>query len=251
MENYLEIFDVLFEIKDNITDYQFLFLNEKVGELYKLAKENKKLDVYEIETEEEEDEEDEEEDWETEEEEDTTEIIRVAYPQNQRIIIEHSDSESELDSDDDDFSIEEEDEQEIVNHEDFVQCCKSLETLKLYKNFDEFIEINPILGNLYREAEVEIQKEPIFDDYDRDYFVRNLRNLVKLEHTLNEKNRVYCILSMYNFLMKNAQCVKENLNLGKILLIKFEKYENNVYLLELLNGMDIKSWLQSFKNILI
>lgn len=264
MESFLEIFDVLYEIKDNITDYQFLFLNEKVGELYKLAKENKKNneseeDLSEEElTEEESDLEEDrnEEGWETEEENIFSpfarEIINVSNANSHRIIIEQSDSSISDESEDSDgnFSIYEDDEMENLNHEDFKQCCKSLETLKLYKNFDEFIKINPILGNLYENVLVEIQIEPDFGDYDRDYFVRNLRNLVKLEYNLDEKNRVYCILAMYNFVMKYAECVKDNKDFGKIMIVKFRKYENDNFLIELLGEISVDRWLESYENIL-
>ena len=33
MDRYLEIFDVIYEIKDKISDQQYLFLNERVKEL--------------------------------------------------------------------------------------------------------------------------------------------------------------------------------------------------------------------------
>ena len=40
MDKYLEIFDVLYEIKEQISDKNYLFLNTQIKELYQLAKIN-------------------------------------------------------------------------------------------------------------------------------------------------------------------------------------------------------------------
>lgn len=41
MEEYKEIFDILYEIKDKIDDYQYLRLSNLICSLYNLAKESK------------------------------------------------------------------------------------------------------------------------------------------------------------------------------------------------------------------
>jgi len=46
MEKYLEIFDVLYEIKEQISDKNYLFLNEMIKELYEKA--NQKNEVKSI-----------------------------------------------------------------------------------------------------------------------------------------------------------------------------------------------------------
>lgn len=56
MEKYLELFDMLYEIKDNISDKQFIFLNNTISEMYneiKILRDIKKneLDIESIDSE--------------------------------------------------------------------------------------------------------------------------------------------------------------------------------------------------------
>lgn len=243
MDNYLEIFDVLYEIKDQISDKNFVYLNEKVSEMYAEIKNFR-------------DNNDTASDNQSDNESDG--IIRAERPS--RIHRYYHDSGSSISS-----NVSSEDEEPrpriiIDNDSDEEYCyCNgrkntfcSLENLKNCDNFQDLVLKNKFLKNVINEPYNILNITEVDDVYDRNIFLENVRALFKLKEIIDDENNKYLIMiAFFDYCLSNIRFLKENKNFGILVHIKLEemlKSEENFRNLLQKFHFNENIWLESFKN---
>jgi len=282
MEEYLEIFDDIYAIKDSIPDEYFLSLNNRVQKLIqeimelKKEKTNKKMVIYhgvinreriqEYQSDEEEYESEEEEEYDSEEEEEDVQDI----VQN---IESEEESELELESDEEELELEEE--EEIHNEPHICRCSERWyftnfpninfiseyfclqndEDMKNCSNFKKLLEEIPLLNNIFEKQDIPFMESSI----DQEYNGYNVRMYIRILLSLVEK--FYCkkrktIISfvMYDYIMKNIRILKDNQKFAKACLKKYEdflRYEPEYISLANEYGVNYDLWLNELKNVIV
>lgn len=242
MDNYLEIFDVLYEIKDQISDKNFVYLNEKVSEMYAEIKNFRENN-------------DSESDNESDNESDG--IIRAERPS--RIRRYYRDIGSSISS-----NVSSEDEEPrpriIIDNDSDEEYCDcngrkntfcSLENLKNCDNFQDLVSKNKFLKNVINEPYNILNITEVDNVYDRNIFLENVRALFKLKEIIDDENNKYLIMiAFFDYCLSNIRFLKENKNFGILVHIKLEemlKSEENFRVLLLNFHFNENIWLESFK----
>ncbi len=190
MEEHLSIFDDLYDIKDKISDSQFLILNNKIKNLVRENKNFRKFlkrnevsyDVLFVEEGEEESEEESEEEIPIDIGTVCSCSTRYVFPN----ILDHS-----------------------VDISDFF-CLSSQERMMNCENLKRLIEKLPLLENLYRKIDLPFIEEPIYNEYIKD----EVRLIMKILLFLIEKvpiKRYKSIISfvLFDFMIKNINFMKK------------------------------------------
>jgi hypothetical protein len=186
MEKHLSIFDDLYDIKDNISDSQFLILNNKIKNLVQENKNFRKFlktnqvsyDVLFL-----------EEEYEDSEEEISIDIgivcscsTRYVFPN----ILDHNEDISDY------------------------FCLNSQERMMNCENLKRLIEKLPLLENLYRKIDLPFIEEPIYNEYIKD----EIRLIMKILLFLIEKvpikrNKSIISFVLFDFMIKNINFMKD------------------------------------------
>ncbi len=242
MEEYLDIFDVLYEIKDKISDKEFRFLNERVGQLYAFAKENLNNQMQFPEN-------NSDSESELEEESDVEEESIISQE------AEESDNDIELDNF---IECNEADPTHIISYCDCSDgeesiCIFNADIFKSCKNYPKFIEINPILENIYEEKSIEFTKEPISRSFIVQDIVFNVNVILNLLTNLKEKNqKIWASFAIFDYLMRNIEFVKMHKKFAEKILLKCNEIledENAIDILSKLN-FDKNIWINTFKSLI-
>lgn len=205
MEGHLSIFEDIYDIKDNITDGQFLSLNNKVREL---VRENKEL---------------------------RQSLSNYVCCCSMRYVFP------------DMFNLIENDLSEFF-------CVKSNERIANCENFKRLMEKFPHLENIFRRIDLPFAEEPIYQEYVKDEVVLISQILLFLVKKVSEKkDRAIISFVLYDFMIKNANFMKDYQFYTKLLVSKFERLlEDEEYIAFVLEyNVSYTKWLDIMKSTIV
>jgi hypothetical protein len=214
MDEHLSIFDDLYDIKDNISDGNFLILNNK---LKNLVQQNKNF----------------------------REFLRKNLVSddgdNPEIIEQHIQFLAE-----NEYESEEESEEELeyvcscstryvfpdllIFTEDITNffCLSSLERMQNCENFKRLMMKLPLLENLFRKVDLPFAEEPIYNEYIKEEIVLIVKILLLfIEKFSEKKNKSIIIFIIYDFMIKNINFMKDNQIYANKTLKKYEELLND------------------------
>jgi hypothetical protein len=205
MDRHLEIFEDIYDIKDNITDGQFLSLNNKVREL---VRENKEL---------------------------RQSLSNYVCCCSTRYVFP------------DMFNLIENDISEFF-------CVHSYLRIENCENFRRLMEKFPHLENMFRRIDLPFAEEPIYQEYVKDEVVLISQILLFLVKKVSEKkDRAIISFVLYDFMIKNANFMKDYQFYTKLLVSKFERLlEDEEYIAFALEyNVSYTKWLDIMKSTIV
>lgn len=205
MDKHLEIFEDIYDIKDNITDGQFLSLNNKVREL---VQENKNL---------------------------RHSLSKYVCSCSTRYVFP------------DMFNLIENDISEFF-------CVHSYLRIASCENFKRLIEKFPHLENMFRRIDLPFAEEPIYQEYVKDEVVLISQILLFLVKKVSEKkDRSIISFVLYDFMIKNANFMKDYQFYTKLLVIKFEELllDEEYIAFALEYNVNYTRWLDIMKSTIV
>ena len=205
MDKHLEIFEDIYDIKDNITDGQFLSLNNKVREL---VQENKDL---------------------------RHSLSKYVCSCSTRYVFP------------DMFNLIENDISEFF-------CVHSYLRIASCENFKRLMEKFPHLENMFRRIDLPFAEEPIYQEYVKDEVVLISQILLFLVKKVSEKkDRAIISFVLYDFMIKNANFMKDYQFYTKLLVIKFEELlsDEEYIAFALEYNVNYTRWLDIMKSTIV
>ena len=205
MDKHLEIFEDIYDIKDNITDGQFLSLNNKVREL---VQENKDL---------------------------RHSLSKYVCSCSTRYVFP------------DMFNLIENDISEFF-------CVHSYLRIENCENFKRLMEKFPHLENMFRRIDLPFAEEPIYQEYVKDEVVLISQILLFLVKKVSEKkDRAIISFVLYDFMIKNANFMKDYQFYTKLLVIKFEELlsDEEYIAFALEYNVNYTRWLDIMKSTIV
>ena len=205
MNKHLEIFEDIYDIKDNITDGQFLSLNNKVREL---IQENKNL---------------------------RQSLSNYVCCCSTRYVFP------------DMFNLIENDISEFF-------CVHSYLRIENCENFRRLMEKFPHLENIFRRIDLPFAEEQIYQEYVKDEVVLISQILLFLVKKVSEKkDRAIISFVLYDFMIKNANFMKDYQFYTKLLVSKFEGLlEDEEYIAFALEyNVNYTRWLDIMKSVIV
>ena len=205
MEEHLSIFEDIYDIKDNITDGQFLSLNNKVREL---IQENKNL---------------------------RQSLSKYVCSCSTRYVFP------------DMFNLIENDISEFF-------CVHSYLRIASCENFKRLMEKFPHLENMFRRIDLPFSEEPIYQEYVKDEVVLISQILLFLVKKVSEKkDRAIISFVLYDFMIKNANFMKDYQFYTKLLVIKFEELlsDEEYIAFALEYNVNYTRWLDIMKSTIV
>ena len=205
MEEHLSIFEDIYDIKDSITDGQFLTLNNK---LQKIIRENKDL---------------------------RQSLSNYVCCCSTRYVFP------------DMFNLIENDISDFF-------CVHSYLRIANCENFKRLMEKFPHLENMFRRIDLPFAEEPIYQEYIKDEVILISQILLFLVKKVSEK-REKAIISfvLYDFMIKNANFMKDYQFYTKLLVSKFEGLlEDEEYIAFALEyNVSYTRWLDIMKSTIV
>ena len=175
MDKHLEIFEDIYDIKDNITDGQFLSLNNKIREL---IQENKDL---------------------------RHSLSKYVCSCSTRYVFP------------DMFNLIENDISDFF-------CVHSYLRIANCENFRRLMEKFPHLENMFLRIDLPFAEEQIYQEYVKDEIILASEILLFLIKKISEKkDRAIISFVLYDFMIKNANFMKDYQFYTKLLVSKFEE----------------------------
>jgi hypothetical protein len=175
MDKHLEIFEDIYDIKDNITDGQFLSLNNKIREL---IQENKDL---------------------------RHSLSKYVCSCSTRYVFP------------DIFNLIENDISDFF-------CVHSYLRIANCENFRRLMEKFPHLENMFLRIDLPFAEEQIYQEYVKDEIILASEILLFLIKKVSEKkDRAIISFVLYDFMIKNANFMKDYQFYTKLLVSKFEE----------------------------
>jgi hypothetical protein len=205
MDKHLEIFEDIYDIKYNITDGQFLSLNNKVREL---IQENKNL---------------------------RHSLSKYVCSCSTRYVFP------------DMFNLIENDISEFF-------CVHSYLRIASCENFKRLMEKFPHLENMFRRIDLPFSEEPIYQEYVKDEVVLISQILLFLVKKVSEKkDRAIISFVLYDFMINNANFMKDYQFYTKLLVIKFEELlsDEEYITFALEYNVSYTKWLDIMKSTIV
>ena len=205
MDKHLEIFEDIYDIKYNITDGQFLSLNNKVREL---VQENKNL---------------------------RHSLSKYVCSCSTRYVFP------------DMFNLIENDISEFF-------CVHSYLRIASCENFKRLMEKFPHLENMFRRIDLPFSEEPIYQEYVKDEVVLISQILLFLVKKVSEKkDRAIISFVLYDFMINNANFMKDYQFYTKLLVIKFEELlsDEEYITFALEYNVSYTKWLDIMKSTIV
>ena len=229
MNDHLSIFDDLYDIKDDITDGKFLILNNKIKNLIqenknlkkKLSKKGKIVDhVPEINQE-------------------TPVIIHEIELVIQQQICSCSTRWIFPDS------------YRVTDNLTTCFCLESLEKMHNCENFKKLMEKLPLLENIFHKIDLPFVEEGIYQEYvKQDYTMICKILLFILEKMFIKRNKIIITLVMYDFIIKNANFLKDYQRYAIATSNKFEELltDSDFISITLEYSINCAKWLDIMKS---
>ena len=229
MDDHLSIFDDLYDIKDDITDGKFLILNNKIKSLIqenknlkkKLSKKGKIVDyVPEINQE-------------------APVIIHEIELVIQQQICSCSTRWIFPDS------------YRVTDNLTSCFCLESLEKMQNCENFKKLMEKLPLLENIFHKIDLPFVEEGIYQEYvKQDYTMICKILLFLVEKIFNKRNKIIITLVMYDFIIKNANFLKDYQRYAIATSNKFEELltDSDFISIALEYSINCAKWLDIMKS---
>ena len=229
MNDHLSIFDDLYDIKDDITDGKFLILNNKIKNLIqenknlkkKLSKKGKIVDyVSEINQE-------------------TPVIIHEIELVIQQQICSCSTRWIFPDS------------YRVTDNLTSCFCLETLEKMHNCENFKKLMEKLPLLENIFHKIDLPFVEEGIYQEYvKQDYTMICKILLFILEKMFIKRNKIIITLVMYDFIIKNANFLKDYQRYAIATSNKFEELltDSDFISIALEYSINCAKWLDIMKS---
>ena len=229
MDEHIDIFNIIYSIKDKISDNDFLELNNKIQ---KLIQENRQLktsnEIHIYVSDSEESEESEEESEELEEESEHNQCICSTR---------WGLFDSNIDS---------------KNVDDYF-CLDSIESIKKCENFKRLFDTLPLMKNLINKIDLPFVEEPIEQEYVKELFIFIVRILLSLvDRIIGKRKKIIIFFVMYDYLIRNINFLKDNQKFTEGCLKKYEEIvadEDLVYYAREYN-VNYLRWNEILKSIL-
>jgi len=209
MSNHLEIFEDIYNIKDNITDGQFLRLNDKIKVL---IQENKDL-RYSLSK--------------YVNEDVCTCSSRYIFP--------------------DIFNLIENDISEFF-------CVHSYLKMINCENFKRLMEKFPHLENIFRRIDIPFVEEPIYQEYVKDEIILISEILLFLiKNVYEKKDKAIITFVLYDFMIKNANFMKDYQFYTKLLIKKFEELLEDEEYIPIASEYNVNytRWIDIMKSLIV
>lgn len=235
MEDYTDVIEVLYDIKDKITDHQYMILNDSFLQLIRIAESYNRLIP--------------------------SENYFNEYSTDSDIDIE-SDVEEEVPNNEPTITV-----QPIIppriqevntrENQNICQCTENdvcVENIKKFcscSNLERFLEINPIARRLIDEnVPITFTRIPVLhQEVNRSFCVKNIKLCLDFITNLHPKShRIIIASSIYDFLMKNLQFVRLNKTFRASVLKKITEFSQEEEFQEFLreNDFSFEIWKNAF-----
>jgi len=266
--DHLDIFNDLYAIKDKISDNDFLVLNNKIKKLIQENKELRKvkplpgrvicinpslvngvIQYRYLSADESEDESEEVEliEVDTEDEDFPERDIPHLFTQTnilpQPMLHQCQCASKWL------FSLTDRPEGELYDY----FCLQSEQQMLNCENFKKFIEIMPLLENLFHKIDYPFVDEPIEQDYCRDQLIFTLRILMSINEQLSGKRRKSIItFVMYDLLIRTVNFLKSNQRFLETSIRKFNEFllDDDYISLAGIYNVNIQKWKDIMTSLL-
>ena len=222
MNDHLSIFDDLYDIKDDITDGKFLILNNKIKNLIqenknlkkKLSKKGKIVDNVPV-------------------------IIHEIEFVIQQQICSCSTRWIFPDS------------YRVTDNLTSCFCLETLEKMHNCENFKKLMEKLPLLENIFHKIDLPFVEEGIYQEYvKQDYTMICKILLFILEKMFIKRNKIIITLVMYDFIIKNANFLKDYQRYAIATSNKFEELltDSDFISIALEYSINCAKWLDIMKS---
>ena len=131
-----------------------------------------------------------------------------------------------------------------------------MDNLKHCDNFKELYKHCPLMENIFGKSNASFVEEAIYKDYDSSYVKMIIKILLLFIKDFKEAyNKTVIILITFDFLLRNINFVieKENQIFAKIVLKKFEEFSNdNIIFMPIAESynIDFNKWYKTIKDII-
>ena len=133
-------------------------------------------------------------------------------------------------------------------------CVQSYERMVNCENFERLMEKFPHLENMFRKIDLPFAEEPIYQEYVKDEVVLISQILLFLVKKVSEKkDRAIISFVLYDFIIKNANFMKDYQFYTKLLVSKFEGLLSDEEYIEfaLEYNVNYTRWLDIMKSIIV
>jgi len=232
MDKYLEVFEVLYDIKEKISDKQYIILNENFMELIKIAESYYDRSIHS---------EDYISEYTTESEDESSDSSEVEE------IVSNDEPQASIPP----IIITTQQTEDICRCTENDVCINTFDKFRKCSNLERFLEINPILRKLIdTNTIITLTKNPVEqNDEMRLFCINNVKLCLDFySNTYLKIDQIIIISAIYDFLMKNIQFVKKHKNIRNCLLNKINEFseeeEFHKFLRE--NDFSLEIWKNTF-----
>ena len=224
MEEHLSIFEDIYDIKDNITDGQFLILNNKLQKLIKEIKDlKKKLSKRDI----------------------IVHHVPIIIHEIESITQQHCSCSTRWIFPNSYSSID-----------DLTRCfcLETLERMQNCENFKKLMDKLPLLENLFRRIDLPFAEEGIYQEYVKNEFTMIGKILLFfIEKISGKRNRIITTFVMFDFIIRNANFLKDYQRYATAVCNKFEELLTDTEYIPLLLEFNINysKWIDIMKSNII
>ena len=235
MDNHLDIFDDIYDIKDNITSGQFLILNNKIKNL---IQENKNLkeklpnSMFQFENEEFGEEIQEQSNVEIQEQSNVE--IRSTLRLNCGCLCYCNFNNPFMFGD-----------------LSYCFCLASYEQMENCENLKKLFEKVPLLQNIFHKIEQSFTEESLEQEYNKNEIVSIYRILLFLFEKISEKkSKIIISFVIYDYIIKNINFLKDHQKHAHTVYRKFEELttDEDFVLTALEYNVNYKKWLDIIKS---
>jgi hypothetical protein len=237
MDNHLDIFEDIYDIKDNITDGQFLILNNKIKNL---IQENKNLkeklpnSMFQFEN---------EEFGEEIQEQSNVEIQEQSNVETRSTLRLNCGCLCN-------FSFNFNDQFMFGNDLSYCLCLASHERMENCENFKKLFEKVPLLQNIFHKIEQSFTEESLDQEYNKNEIESIYRILLFLFEKISEKkSKIIISFVIYDYIIKNINFLKDHQKHAYAVYRKFEELTSDEDFVQtaLEYNVNYKKWLDIMK----
>lgn len=129
-------------------------------------------------------------------------------------------------------------------------CMENIDRLKNCVNFNKMCEYCPLIKNIIEKQDIPFLREPIKNEMDKLKFYSIMSGLFALNNLDSKRYKIIGIFVLINFMLENFINVEKNAKLLELAGQKFSEFKQDdefqIYLDEF--GIDYDRWMEIFSN---
>lgn len=107
------------------------------------------------------------------------------------------------------------------------KCFENIENMEKCENFKKFVELNPLLSNIFSPCDINFVTKPEIRDYDKIEMVKKVRGLLIIcDRIKTSRNKAIVSLTSFSTIIKNYKFALDHDGFKNVFLEKIKSFIN-------------------------